>query len=303
MSGMTTSGALVSVIIPNYNYGDFVASAIESALSQSYPNVETIVVDDGSTDASAAVIATFSERIQVIAKENGGLSSARNVGIHAARGELLLFLDSDDILLPGAIEELLNAYAAAGSGDRLVYGDSLFFDCSATRPVKRISPSGHIWRVLLGGNFICCHEALVPRRLALEEAGFDESLKMSEDFDFWLRLARKHEFCHVAVTVARRRIHGKMMSHQADELQYWAGQALEKQWRHARGWRDKVAIAGARGQNFHLRAYLAKVRADYPAMRQLSFASIRWQPWRIKNWLYLGFAWLVCWITPHGKRK
>lgn len=293
MGVMATSRPLVSIIIPNYNYSDFVASAIESALNQSYPNVETIVVDDGSTDNSVAVITTFAGRIQLIAKENGGLSSARNAGIRVARGELLLFLDSDDMLLPGAIEELLNAYAAAGGGDRLVYGDSLFFDCSATWPVKRISPSGHIWRVLLGGNFICCHEALVPRRLALAAGGFDESLKMSEDFDFWLRLARDYVFCHAAGTVARRRIHGRMMSHQADGLQYWAGQALEKQWRHARGWRDKVAIAGAREQNFHLRAYLAKERKDYAAMKRLSLQSVRWQPWRVKNWLYLGYAWLA----------
>lgn len=293
MSRMTTSGALVSVIIPNYNYGDFVASAIESALSQSYPNVETIVVDDGSTDASAAVIATFADRIQVIAKENGGLSSARNAGIHAARGELLLFLDADDILLPRAVEELVHAYLAGG-GVRLVYGDSLFFDSSTIWPVQRRNPSGRIWPALLGGNFICCHEALVPRRLLLAVGGFDESLKMSEDFDFWLRLARDCEFQHLTVAVAHRRIHGAMMSQQADELQRWAGVALKKQWRLAHGYSDMMLIAGARGQNFHLRAYLAKMRADYPAMRRLSYAAVRWQPWRVKNWLYLGYAWLAC---------
>ncbi len=285
---------LVSVVIPNFNYGDFLAEAIESALGQTYPNVEVIVVDDGSSDSSPAVIASFAGRIRPVAKENGGLSSARNAGIRVTRGDLLLFLDADDILAPGAVEGLVSAYTACGSGDRLVYGDSLFSDGSAAWSVKRKSPSGRIWHELLGGNFICCHEALVPRRLALEEAGFDESLRMSEDFDLWLRLAKGNEFHHVAVTVARRRIHAKMMSHQADELQYWAGQALEKQWRCARGWGEKMAIAGGLGRNFHLRAYLAKERKDYAAMRRLSLQSVQWQPWRLKNWLYLGWSWAAC---------
>ncbi|MFH2107721.1 MAG: glycosyltransferase [Chrysiogenia bacterium] len=287
-------GPLVSVIIPNFNYGDFVAEAIESALGQSYPGVEVIVVDDGSTDSSAAVIAAFAGRIRHMAKENGGLSSARNAGISIAQGDLLLFLDADDVLSPDAVDGLVNAHEAAGGGDRLVYGDSLFFDDSTTWPMKRKSPSGHIWRALLGGNFICCHEVLVPKRLALAAGSFDEALKMSEDFDFWLRLSREYEFCHAAVTVARRRIHGKMMSHQADELQYWAGQALEKQWRCVQGWGERAAIAGACGQNFHLRAYLAKERGDLAAMKRLSLRSLRWQPWRAKNWLYLGYAWLAC---------
>lgn len=299
---MATSGPLVSVIIPNCNYGNFVASAIESVLGQTYGNCEAIVVDDGSSDSSCAVMASYSGRIAAIVKKNGGPSSARNAGIRLARGELLLFLDSDDMLFPSAVEELVNAYLVDG-GDRLVYGDSLFFHGSASWSVKRRNPSGRIWRALLDGNFICCHEVLVPRRLVLEENGFDEAMRMCEDFDFWLRLARHHEFRHVNVTVAQRRFHESMMSNLADELQRGAGAALKKQWRQARGWCDKLAIAGARGQNFHLRAYLAKERADYVAMRSLSCSSVRWQPWRIKNWLYLGFAWLFCWITPHSRRK
>jgi glycosyltransferase involved in cell wall biosynthesis len=286
---------LVSIVIPNFNYGHFLAEAIESALGQSYPGKEVIVVDDGSTDSSTAVIASFAGRIRHVAKENGGLSSARNAGLGVARGDLLLFLDADDILAPGAVERLVSAHAARGGGDRLVYGDSLFFDGCAEWPVKRKAPSGRIWRALLGGNFICCHEALVPRRLALKEAGFDECLRMSEDFDLWLRLARNHPFLHVPVLVARRRIHANMMSQQADELQFWAGQALEKQWRRPQGWRERAAIAGGLGRNFHLRAWLAKERGDPRAMRDLSLSSIRWQPWRAKNWLYLGAAWLAGW--------
>ncbi len=285
---------LVSLIIPNFNYGGFLAQSIESALGQNYANMEVVVVDDGSTDSSADVIASFAGRIRSLAKANGGLSSARNAGIGIARGGMFLFLDADDVLAPGAVDGLVSAYEACGGGDRLVYGDSLFFDGSASWPVQRKTPSGLIWRQLLGGNFICCHEALVPRSLLLEAGGFDESLRMSEDFDLWLRLAGKYPFHHVPVTVARRRIHGAMMSKQAEELQYWAGRALEKQRRGARNWRERAAVAAGLGRNFHLRAWLAKERKDYAAMKRLSLRSVRWQPWRLKNWLYLGYAWIAC---------
>jgi glycosyltransferase involved in cell wall biosynthesis len=285
---------LVSIIIPNYNYGDFITAAIESALGQSYPNVEVIVVDDGSTDNSRSVIELFSGRMRPFFQENRGPSAARNTGIWAAGGEWLLFLDSDDVLFPRAVEELMKAYLAVGDGDRLVYGDSLNFDGSAIWPVKRKIPSGRIWRVLIGGNFICSHEALVSRCLAMEVNGFDDSMRMCEDFDFWLRLAQRHEFHHAEVLVAKRRIHQRMTSARADELQCGAGKALEKQWRLTHGFRDKAAIAAARGKNFHLRAYLAKERRDYRAMRNFSFSSIRWQPWRVKNWIYLGYAWWTC---------
>ena len=104
---------LVSVIINNYNYARFLPATIESALKQTYPNVEIIVVDDGSTDDSRRVIAGYGEEVKPIYKRNGGQASAMNAGFAAARGELIHFLDSDDIALPDCLERIVERYRAA----------------------------------------------------------------------------------------------------------------------------------------------------------------------------------------------
>jgi glycosyltransferase involved in cell wall biosynthesis len=100
---------LVSILVSNYNYGDFVAAAIESALAQTYTNCEIIVVDDGSTDSSREVINQFAGRIIPVFKTNGGQASAFNAGFARARGSIICFLDSDDLFLPTKVEQVVDA--------------------------------------------------------------------------------------------------------------------------------------------------------------------------------------------------
>ncbi len=95
---------LASIIVNNYNYGRYLEEAIDSALNQTYPNTEVIVVDDGSTDNSRAIIAAYGDRILPVLKENGGQASAFNAGFRVSRGEVVVFLDSDDALVPAAVE-------------------------------------------------------------------------------------------------------------------------------------------------------------------------------------------------------
>ena len=100
----------VSIIINNYNYDQFLAKAIDSALNQTYPSVEVIVVDDGSTDQSHAVISNYVSRIIPVLKQNGGQASALNAGIEVSQGEVIFFLDADDIFLSTKVEEMLNLF-------------------------------------------------------------------------------------------------------------------------------------------------------------------------------------------------
>ena len=97
---------LASIIINNYNYGVFLREAVDSALNQTYLNTEVIVVDDGSTDRSREIIASYGDQIIPVLKGNGGQASAFNAGFAASRGEVVFFLDSDDILLPTAEKTL-----------------------------------------------------------------------------------------------------------------------------------------------------------------------------------------------------
>lgn len=109
-------GSLVSVIINNYNYGGFVGDAIESALAQTYTNCEVIVVDDGSHDNSREVISRFGSRIKAVFKSNGGQSSAFNAGFAESSGDVICFLDSDDVFLPTKVERVVDGLAACPQG-------------------------------------------------------------------------------------------------------------------------------------------------------------------------------------------
>jgi glycosyltransferase involved in cell wall biosynthesis len=101
---------LVSIIINNYNYGRFLGAAINSALHQTYPHVEVVVVDDGSTDDSRAVIDQYADRVIPVLKQNGGQASAFNAGFAASQGEILCFLDADDLFLPEKAEAVVQAF-------------------------------------------------------------------------------------------------------------------------------------------------------------------------------------------------
>ncbi|MGQ4648016.1 glycosyltransferase [Lyngbya aestuarii] len=105
------SNPLVSILINNYNYARFLPEAIDSALNQTYSNIEVIVVDDGSTDDSRKIIKTYGDKIVPILKQNGGQASAFNAGFAASKGEIICFLDSDDIFKPGKVTDIVNIFA------------------------------------------------------------------------------------------------------------------------------------------------------------------------------------------------
>ncbi len=108
------SAPLASIVISSYNYARFLGEAIDSALGQTYPETEVIVVDDGSTDNSREIIQGYGRRIEAVLKENGGQASTFNAGLRASRGEMLFFVDSDDLLLPTAVESAMGLFSEEG---------------------------------------------------------------------------------------------------------------------------------------------------------------------------------------------
>jgi GT2 family glycosyltransferase len=117
-----TRSLAVDIVIDNYNYGRFLEAAIDSALAQRYPHTRVIVVDDGSTDNSHAVVARYGDRITAVLKQNGGQASAFNEGWARCRGDAVIFLDADDLLLPDAAENVATAFAAAPRAVKVHYG-------------------------------------------------------------------------------------------------------------------------------------------------------------------------------------
>jgi len=137
----------VSIVVNNYNYGRYLRASIDSALAQTYPEVEVIVVDDGSTDDSREIIASYEKRIVPVIKENGGQGSALNAGFAVSRGEIVMFLDADDELLPEAVDQVVKAWrpGVAKTQFQLELIDELGQPLGLrVPPFKRFIPNGDI---------------------------------------------------------------------------------------------------------------------------------------------------------------
>ena len=195
---------LVSVVIPTYNRADLVPRAIDSVLAQSYAPLEVIVVDDASTDGTAAALAGIADpRLTYIRHgANRGVSAAQNTGIRASKGELVAFLGDDDTWLPGKLAKQVPLFEHPEVG--LVYCGVEAVDREDRRQwVSWPSKRGRIYEALLFKNYMYA-PAVVVRRSCLAGGNlFDERLRAHEDHDLWLRIARTWLVDYVPELLAR----------------------------------------------------------------------------------------------------
>jgi glycosyltransferase involved in cell wall biosynthesis len=210
---------LVSILINNYNYGRFLTEAIDSAISQTYPHTEIIVVDDGSTDNSHEIIASYRNKIVPIIKQNGGQASAFNTGFAASHGDIICFLDADDIFLPHKVTEIvkiftadtelgwcfhaLNFFGASGqkfepSQDKWSSGK---YDLRAT--IKGGKLRGNMPEINLATSTMCFKRDLLAQILPMPEA-----IRItSDDYIKYLAIGLTPGFISIS-ELARQRIHG-----------------------------------------------------------------------------------------------
>jgi glycosyltransferase involved in cell wall biosynthesis len=203
----------VSTIITTYNHAQFLPEAIESALGQTIRPAEVIVVDDGSTDDPGAVVSRYSE-VQLIRQPNQGLAAARNTGWLAARGRYVIFLDADDRLLPEALASNLRCFDKRPEC-AFVYGGYYYIDAGgrylSSHPVDLIGEDAY--ECFLKGNCVAMHATVMYRRDCLEEVGgFDARLRCCEDYELYLRLARRYPVAAGDERLAEYRRHGSNMS-------------------------------------------------------------------------------------------
>lgn len=208
----------VSAIITAYNCQEFISDAITSVLSQTRPPDEFIIVDDGSTDATRAAIQRFSGyNIQLITQDNQGPGAARNTGIRAASGDLIAFLDCDDIWLPHKTQAQAQ-YLQEHQRDSLVGAHSWWWDiCSDAWTVKqRGIPQGkNKASEILIHNFIGNPSATMFRRELFEQVGlFNESLYWGEDWELWMRILQQHEIGFIPEPLIIYRWHSENISHE-----------------------------------------------------------------------------------------
>lgn len=186
----------VSVIIALYNHAPLVVEAIESVLSQTYKNIEIIVVDDGSTDNAREVIANYIEtgKIKYIYQNNQGLSAARNTGIKAAKGKYIKFLDSDDFLYPEQIEHQINDIIDDDNALSVTDHYTLLPNGEIIRHHVHIEKKEQQLASFMEDNRAVVHAFLIPKNLIEKECGFDEALTSCEDWDLWVRILRHKAF-------------------------------------------------------------------------------------------------------------
>lgn len=203
----------VSVVIPAKNAAAYIGETIDSALMQGGVS-EIIVVDDGSTDGTEAIVRAIRDpRLRLMRNDASGVSAARNLGARNARGDWLVFLDADDRLRPDAVATLLAAAKTAPHAV-LVYGDYNTID-SAGQTIgrrdllkRRQKPSGHVLERLASGNFIVNGGIMLVRAEAFRATGgFDVSLRYCEDWHCWCRLAATGEFAYVPKLLLDYRLH------------------------------------------------------------------------------------------------
>jgi glycosyltransferase involved in cell wall biosynthesis len=207
---------LVSVIVPVYNGARYLCHALDSALGQTDQDLQVIVVDDGSTDDSSEVIASYGSRLIALHQPNAGVAHARNAGLGAADGELIAFLDQDDWWLPAKIAAQVERFLADPQLGLVHTGIRQYSDAAATfvDPVydtsKSASLQGNCYDRLVLGNSIF-NSSVMIRKTVLDEAGqFDPAIAGNtvQDYDLWLRIARCSPLGFIPDELTVLRLHG-----------------------------------------------------------------------------------------------
>lgn len=207
--------ALVSVIIPNYNYAEYLAKAIDSVLEQDYESIEIIVVDDGSTDNSREILRSYESRIKTIEIENSGAPTARNYGFVKAKGSFIAYLDADDFWLPNKISSQMQRLTETSA--ELVYCRMLVMDSMAKSEVESTEcREGNFRNEFLlhpGHTPFPPSTVLMTRDLVARAGLWDSTFKSpAEDFDYFRRCARHTDFAVVDKALVVHRNHGKSLT-------------------------------------------------------------------------------------------
>ena len=205
----------VSVVVPAYNAERYLEECLTSILAQSFPDLEVILVDDGSTDRTPEIAQTFVPRIRYHRQENQGVAGARNTGIRLAEGEYVSLVDADDALCPRATEtqvELFTRYPQAGmvhGGAHLIdeLGRSLGRRGSPVGEAVSYAPSRQAVRHLLKRNTVVCSSVMVRKSCFEEPGGFRQEFVPGEDWEMWLRIAAHHDVIYIGRPLARYRSH------------------------------------------------------------------------------------------------
>ncbi|HEU4621407.1 MAG TPA: glycosyltransferase [Burkholderiaceae bacterium] len=224
----------ITVGICTYNQAQWLGEAIESALAQDYEHFEVLIVDDGSTDATPDVIAAYANnpRVRSVRQDNGGEAAARNTVLAHARCDYIVWLDSDDALLPDALSAHARM-ARVWPEVAVFYGDLIAMDAegntSGRLAYENQAGNGHLLARLVQRNAFPNPGTMIRRETVVAVGGYDEQMRTSCDYDLWTRLAAQRAmFMHIGREVCRYRWHGGNASSREDRIKHHDRIVLEK---------------------------------------------------------------------------
>ena len=220
----------VSVVVPTFNREHLINRALQSVVSQTHASLDLIVVDDGSTDNTCERVRTDYPHATLLSQLNQGVSAARNLGISVAQGDWIAFLDSDDSWCESKIEQQLQALAKEPRS-RICHTDEIWI-----RNGVRVNPmnkhrkySGDIFRYCLPLCIVSPSSVLLRTKVLSEVGGFDESMPVCEDYDLWLRIAKRYPFHFIEEKlIVKRGGHEDQLSRKYWGMDRWRVYALEK---------------------------------------------------------------------------
>ena len=216
------SNPKVSIVIPVYNGSNFLREAIDSALAQTYKNIELIVVNDGSTDSGKTenIAKSYGENIRYFHKENGGVASALNLGISEMKGEYFSWLSHDDVYLPDKLEVLVSAIKNEAD-PVILYGDYYLINgkskVTGLRRIRHLPPERFLYSIITSFPVNGC-TTLIPKSCFDEVGFFNEQLRTTQDYEMWVRLSQKYRFVHIRKALIQSRIHREQGVHTLSDV-------------------------------------------------------------------------------------
>lgn len=317
----TDTHPLVSVIMPAYNARPFIEEAIRSVLTQDYPNIELVVIDDGSSDGTPELAEQYGHRVKVLRQRNAGPAAARNRGIAEASGEFIAFLDADDVWLPGKVA-LQVQYLQDHPDVGVVFGAFVRWHCqpdgSFSAPLSATNTackefelvpehSGWVYTALLFDNVIHIITAMIRRTVVEEVGNMNESLSTGEDYDFWLRVSQEFRADKLTRTLAYYRMHAASITQVPRKENNEYKVLLQAIAAYGLKGPDGVAASKSalRSRLFDLcfsHGYF-HIRNGDPKVAQEAFsAALKYSPLKPKVWVYWLFAAVKCTHAELGTR-
>jgi len=294
---------LISVIIPAYNAAKHIKETLQSVLSQTYPNIEILVIDDGSTDNTKQIVKSFGAKVRYYYQENSGPSAARNKGVKEAKGKYIAFIDSDDLWCKTALEKMMVSLKENHSD--LVFSNALISYENGSEEIFWVEkPSNqNIFSNLIFENFLLMN-CLVNKEIFKRVGPFDETLKKVEDFDFWLKAAKagcKFSFINEPLFIYKK--HAESASFNKEEMLLNLIEVYKKWQNLEKDKRTKVQIKESIGKTYYILGKLSLIKGPYNLKSSQYFRNSFMISKNIKVKLFSLLLFLIAPIDPGISKK